>query len=114
MNDAKEAELAAEKQRRDEEEALKAKKIQTLERKLKKAETMTIRHKEESGAFEDMWSVRIPRFHFREAQGGKAYVQYEIKISLRGEEWKVFRRYSQFEALHKELLRRMGKGALAG
>eukprot|EP00038_Savillea_parva_P007589 m.171191 g.171191 ORF g.171191 m.171191 type:complete len:1061 (-) comp13345_c0_seq1:363-3545(-) len=115
MSEAKEAELAAEKKRRDEEEELKAKKIQTLERKLKKAETMTIRHRQDNAAYEDVWSVRIPRFHFREGQaGGRAYVQYEVRITCRGEDWKVFRRYSQFEALHKELLRRVGKAALLG
>mmetsp|Transcript_9007 Transcript_9007/g.23194 ORF Transcript_9007/g.23194 Transcript_9007/m.23194 type:complete len:1067 (+) Transcript_9007:151-3351(+) len=112
INEANELQIAAEKKRADEAAVVKAKQIQTLERKLKKAETMTIRH-QESGSFEDMWSVRIPRFHFREGQG-KTYVQFEIKITLRGEEWKVFRRYSQFEALHKELIRRMGKASLGG
>jgi hypothetical protein len=43
MSEAREAELAAEKKRLDEEEEMKAKKIQTLERRLKKAETMTIK-----------------------------------------------------------------------
>lgn len=62
-----------------------------------------------------MWSIRIPRFHVREpAGGGKPYVVYEVRLSLRGEEWKVLRRYSQFDTFNKEMKKRHVSGSLFG
>ena len=100
-NEAKEIERKAETVKRFEEEQQRRKQVAQLERKLKRAETMTVRHRDEVQSFDDIWNVKIPRFHIRDAEGGKPFVVFEVKIWLRGEEWKVFRRYSQFQQLHK-------------
>ena len=100
-NEAKEIERKAETVKRFEEEQQRRKQVAQLERKLKRAETMTVRRRDEVQSFDDIWNVKIPRFHIRDAEGGKPFVVFEVKVWLRGEEWKVFRRYSQFQQLHK-------------
>ena len=57
--------------------------------------------KAEAGDFEAVWGVRVPRFHDRsEGTGAAGHMVFECRMACRGEEWKVFRRYSQFKSLH--------------
>jgi len=106
LNDAKEMEASAAQQKRLQEEVDLKKKFATLEKKLKRAETLTVRHRDDVQSFDDIWNIKIPRFHIRDIKGEKPFVVYEVKVWLRGEEWKVFRRFSQFEGLHREFKRR--------
>ena len=100
-NEAKEIERKAETVKRFEEEQQRRKQVAQLERKLKQAEAMTVWHRDEVQSFDDIWNVKIPRFHIRDVERGKPFVVFEVKVWLRGEEWKVFRRYSQFQQLHR-------------
>eukprot|EP00040_Diaphanoeca_grandis_P032706 m.198902 g.198902 ORF g.198902 m.198902 type:complete len:1075 (-) comp32712_c0_seq1:40-3264(-) len=106
LNDAKEMEATAQQQKRLQEEVDMKLKFATLEKKLKRAETLTVRHRDEVQSFDDIWNIKIPRFHIRDIKGEKPFVVYEVKVWLRGEEWKVFRRYSQFEGLNRDFRRR--------
>jgi len=69
--------------------------------------------KQDPGDFEAVWGVRVPRFHDRQDAGkGSSHMVYECRISCRGEEWKVFKRFSQFEKLH-QLMKKTLPGVVA-
>lgn len=69
---------------------------------LARSHTSAFSGRTEKSDFEVTWGVRIPRYHDR-TEGGKSHIVFELRIACRGEEWTVFRRYSQFETLHKRL-----------
>lgn len=109
-NEAKELERRAEAEKRMEEEAQRRKQVAMLEHKLKRAETLTVRHRDEAQSFDEVWVIKVPRFHHRDSTGsGKAFTVFEVKIWLRGDEWKVFRRFSEFEQLHKSMKKKFSQ-----
>lgn len=48
--------------------------------------------------FDEIWDIAVPKVHTRgDSSSGSSYVVYEIRINLRGEQWKIFRRYRSSE-----------------
>lgn len=54
--------------------------------------------------FERAWFIEISGVFTRgEPQSGELYNVYELKFSLYEEKWRIYRRYSEFEMLHKRM-----------
>nr|4OXW_A Chain A, designed CISK-PX domain [synthetic construct] len=58
-----------------------------------------------SNAPDSLMKVSIPDFE-KEGEGKSKHVMYKIKVKTGGEEWAVYRRYSDFYWLHKKLQQR--------
>eukprot|EP00051_Salpingoeca_urceolata_P028066 m.484753 g.484753 ORF g.484753 m.484753 type:complete len:1036 (+) comp23533_c0_seq1:198-3305(+) len=95
---AKQARLEAEE--REKKLAAKARReVEVLQSKLKATE-MT---------FHDIWQITVPKVHTRgdPSSSSKSYVVFEVRVSLHGESWKVFRRYREFVAFRDEMKKLM-------
>ena len=54
------------------------------------------------GNFDGKWGISVPRYHDK-SDGGKSHIFFEVNMECRGEKWTIYRRYSQFDSLHKRL-----------
>jgi len=120
--DSERAEIDAAKMRAQEEARARKAKEAEHRRKVKRLETATGHHdrvhslarshttafsgRAEKSDFDMMWGIRVPRYHDK-SDGGKSHIVFEVKMACRGEEWTIYRRYSQFDSLHKRLKKTM-------
>lgn len=120
--DCERAEIEAAKMKALEEERARKAKEAEHRRKVKRLETATghadrvhslarshttaFSAKAEKSEFDMMWGIRVPRYHDK-SESGKSHIVFEVKMACRGEEWTIYRRYSQFESLHKRLKKTM-------
>eukprot|EP00911_Craspedida_sp_UC1_P001424 UC1_evm1s1073 len=93
-----EAEAAARERRAQE---LEVKRLQMEKDKLEKRKPKVVVRGVARKTFEDTWNLEIVTAHERDVGSSKPYTSYEIKIRLNGDNWRVFRRFSEFERFHK-------------
>lgn len=82
--------------RRQEEDAARLASMEEVSRQLR-ARVQTAERR-----IEGKWTVTIPKYQLRQSSSGE-YEAFEVNIRLDSSGWKVFRRYSEFESLHKLL-----------
>jgi hypothetical protein len=50
----------------------------------------------------DLVACKVPRFHDR-----SGHIVFEVKLSSRGEEWTLLKRFSEFESLNKRMKKQL-------